>query len=167
MSEDKTNKKIDFAKFIIDHNVALINFADTKASVILATAGVILGLLLFLDVEKINVLITIGIILTVIFLGATIISSLIIILPRLTSKTKIETVIFYKSIIQQNKDEFKEIFKNLDLNSILDDYLGNIYALANIQDKKYTGLKRSLRLMFCSIISLTITLITYFIISNS
>jgi len=164
MSEDTIDKKIDFAKFVINHNVELINFADTKASAILATAGVILGLLLFLDIEKISLLIIVEVIVTVVLLGATIVYSFSVILPRLIPKTKTETAIFYKSIIQQTKDEFKENFKNMDLNSILDDCLGNIHALANIQNKKYTQLRMSLFLMLYSIISLIITLITYFII---
>jgi hypothetical protein len=39
------NEKIDFAKSVLEHNLSLINLADTKAGILLGINGVVLALL--------------------------------------------------------------------------------------------------------------------------
>ncbi len=153
---------IDFVRDVLEHNNSLITLIDTKAGLVLGSAGIILGLLSFFDRtlmvgNTINALfVTIGL------LGSTIIFSFITIFPRLTSKTKGETAIFYASIIQQSKEEYRKMVNGLTPEKIIDDYSDNIFSLAKVQESKFKTLRISLIFMILSVASLIITLHCYF-----
>jgi hypothetical protein len=83
-TDNGDQKKIDFAKEIIDHNMSLVNLADTKAGMLLGINGVIIALLfggatgIVTDITRLLFLIT-GV-----SLGASSIFTVFAIIPRLT-----------------------------------------------------------------------------------
>ena len=163
MNKDIIYERIDFTESILKHNADLVNFADTKAGLILGSAGIMLSLLTFFGKMGLNVYEIFGLIITVILLSITIIFSVLTISPRITKKNKFESAIFYKSIIQQTKTEYKKMVYGMTLEDILDDLLNNIHSMAGIQNKKFGCLRKALLFMIISGISLSITLICYFI----
>ena len=74
---------------------------DTKAGLVLGSAGIILSLLTFFGKIDLNIYEILGLIITAILLSTTIFFSVLTIFPRITKKNKSESAIFYKSIIQQ------------------------------------------------------------------
>ena len=163
MNKNIIYERIDFAESILEHNADLVNFVDTKAGLILGSAGIILSLLTFFGKMDLNVYEIFGLIITVVLLSITIIFSVLTIFPRITKKNKFESAIFYKSIIQQTKTEYKKMVYAMTLEDILDDLLNNIHSMANIQNKKFGCLRMALLFMVISGISLSIILICYFI----
>ena len=163
MNKDTIYEKIDFTESILKHNVDLVNFADTKAGLVLGSAGIILSLLTFFGKIDLNIYEIFGLIITAILLSTTIFFSVLTIFPRITKKNKSESAIFYKSIIQQTKAEYKKMIYAMTLENILDDLLNNIHSMADIQNKKFGYLRKALFFMVISGISLSITLIFYFI----
>lgn len=162
MSDAGITEKTDFLKYILEHNSSLISLIDTKAGLILGSAGIILGLLSFFDKTVMTNNTTYILFITIGLLGSTIIFSFLTIFPRITSKTRNETSIFYASIIQQSKEEYGKIIDALTLEKILNDYSDNIYSLAKIQERKFNHLRISLILMILSVSSLIVTLYCYF-----
>ena len=163
MNKDIMYEKINFAESILKHNTDLVNFADAKAGLILGSTGIILSLLLFFGKMNLNTYVILGLIITVTLLSITIFFSLLVIFPRITKKNKSESVIFYESIIKQSKIEYKKNVHAMTLEDILDDLLSNIYSITNIQNKKFTYLRRALFFMIISGISLPLTIICYII----
>ena len=162
MNEDLDNKKIDFARNILEHNSDLIHLIDTKAGLVLGSAGIILGLLSFFDRSSIVENTTYALFATVVFLGATMVFSFLTIFPRITSKTKTDTAIFYESITQQTEKEYSKIIDSLTREKIIVDYANNIHSLAMIQKRKFRTLRMSLALMMISVGFLMVTLYCYF-----
>src|SRR5579863_4622462 len=144
------DKKIDFAKFIISHNNDLITLADTKSGFILASTGVIMGLLFLMNKHGMNEFTKGGLFATVILLGFTAFFAFNVIRARL-SKKNMETVMYFQTVEKLSKDTYVEKFKSLDNNAILADYLTNIHSISKIQMKKFTNLNRSLYFMFPSV----------------
>ena len=163
MSENLDNKKIDFARNILEHNSDLIHLIDTKAGLILGSSGIILGLLSFFDRSSVVENTMYALFATVMFLGATMIFSFLTIFPRTTPKTKTYTAIFYKSITQQTEEEYSEIIDSLTYEKIIADYTNNIHRLAVVQKRKFKTLRMSLLFMMISIVSLMVTLYGYFV----
>ena len=163
MNKDIIYERIDFTESILKHNTDLVNFADTKAGLILGSAGIILSLLTFFGKIDLNIYEILGLAVTAVLLSMTIIFSVLTIFPRITKKNKFESAIFYKSIIQQTKTEYKKMVHAMTLEDILADLLNNIHSMADIQNKKFGYLRRALFFMIISGISLSITLIFYFI----
>ena len=162
MNEDLDNKKIDFARNILEHNSDLIHLIDTKAGLVLGSAGIILGLLSFFDRSSIVENTTYALFATVVFLGATMVFSFLTIFPRITPKTKTDTAIFYESITQQTEKEYSKIIDSLTREKIIVDYANNIHSLAMIQKRKFRTLRMSLALMMISVGFLMVTLYCYF-----
>ena len=162
MSSNPDQNKIDFAKNILDHNSNLISLIDTKAGLVLGSAGIILGLLSFFDGEILEETI-IPLFLTMSLLLGTIVFSFFTIFPRLTKKFKGETAIFYPAITKLTMDEYKRKLEGISCNDILKDYANNIYSLAGIQERKFNYLRISMVLMIASSVSLVVTLMCYFI----
>ncbi|MDE0526162.1 MAG: DUF5706 domain-containing protein [Thaumarchaeota archaeon] len=162
MNEDLNSKKIDFAKNILEQNSNLIRLIDTKAGLILGSAGIILGLLSFFDHSLVAKNTEYALFATVTFLGATMIFSFLTIFPRTTSKAKTETAIFYESIIQQTEEEYSKTIDILTCEKIIADYARNIHSLARVQKRKFSTLRMSLVLMMISVGSLMVTLYCYF-----
>ena len=162
MSEDLDSKKIDFARNVLEHNSDLIHLIDTKAGLILGSAGIILGLLSFFDRSQAVENTTYALLVTVVFLGATIVFSFLTIFPRITRKVKTDTAIFYESITQQTEEEYSEIIDSLTYEKIIADYANNIHSLARVQKRKFKILRISLSFMMISVVSLMVTLYCYF-----
>lgn len=161
VKNDEIDKKIDFAKFIIDHNNELITLADTKAGFILASAGVIMGLLFLMNKQGMSDFTKGGLLATSILLGITAFFAFTVILPRLT-KNPPKGAIFFQSIRSFSGTEYVDHFKNLTKDEILTDYLNNIFNIAKIQNKKFLFLKTSLCFMIPALVALIITLASYF-----
>ena len=156
-----TDDKINFASDILEHNNSLITLIDTKAGLVLGAAGIILGLLSFFDRDNlgntiISLFVTMGLLL------GTILFSFLTIYPKITSKFKGESAIFYPAIIKLTMKEYESKLKELSSNDILNDYANSIYSLAKVQEKKFQTLRISVCFMIASSISLVITLICYF-----
>lgn len=162
MSKDLDNKKIDFARNVLEHNNNLIHLIDAKAGLVLGSTGIILGLLLFFDRSSVAENTMYILFTTVVFLGATMVFAFLTIFPRTTPKTKTETAIFYESITQQTEEEYSEIIGSLTYEKIIADYANNIHSLAMVQKRKFWTLRMSLVLMMISIGSLMVTLYCYF-----
>ncbi len=162
MSSNSDQNKINFAKNILDHNSDLISLIDTKAGLVLGSAGIILGLLSFFDRETLGNAI-IPLFVTMMLLLGTICFSFFTIFPRLTKKIKGETAIFYPAIVQFTIEEYKTKLENISPEEILKDYINNIYSLAKVQEKKFNHLRISMGLMIASSVSLVVTLMCYFI----
>ncbi len=162
MSKDTMDEKIELVKSILQHNVDLINFADTKAGLILGSAGIIMGLLVFSEKINLDKYLIFGLITTIGFLSATIFFSFLVIFPRITQKTQFESIIFYKSITQQTKEEYRKRVQMMTVENILQDFLDNIYSIADIQSEKFRYLRIALICMIISVISLSGTLICHF-----
>ena len=162
MSEDLDSKKIDFARNVLEHNSDLIHLIDTKAGLVLGSAGIILGLLSFFDRSQTVESTTYALFTTVVFLGATMVFSFLTIFPRINPKTKTYTAIFYESITQQTEEEYSKIMDSLTHKKIVTDYANNIHSLARVQKRKFKTLRISLALMMISVGSLMVTLYCYF-----
>ena len=67
-----------------------------------------MSLLTFFGKIDLNIYEIFGLIITAILLSTTIFFSVLTIFPRITKKNKSESAIFYKSIIQQTKAEYKK-----------------------------------------------------------
>ena len=131
MNKNIIYEKIEFAESILKHNADLVNFADTKAGLVLGSAGIILSLLIFFGKIDLNIYVIFGLGITVVLLSMTIFFSFLTIFPRITKKNKFESAIFYKSIIQQTKMEYRKIIHMMTLEDILDDLLNNIHSMAD------------------------------------
>lgn len=160
-ASNNNQDKIDFAKFIIEHNTELINFADTKAGFILATAGVIMGLLFLMNRDGMNDFTKCTLFATAISLGISAFFAFNVIRARLT-KNPPETSMYFQSIKKLSRDTYITKFKNLDSELILSDYLNNIHSISIIENKKFSNLNISLYFMIPSLILLIITIASYF-----
>ncbi len=161
MSANDEKAKIRFAKDILKHNNTLIRLIDTKARMVLGSAGIILGLLSFLDHDMVVGHAVYVLYVTAGLLVTTVILSFLVIYPRTTSTAKGETAIFYRSIIQQTRKEYHSMLEGITPDGILADYTRNIYSLALVQKNKFRFLKASLISMVLSIVFLAVTLGMY------
>ncbi len=164
MTTNNKDARIDFARDILEHNSALIRLIDTKAGMILGSAGIILGLLSFFAHGMVVGHAVYALCVTVGLLGITVFLSFMVILPRITPKAKGETAIFYESIIQQTEEEYYTMLEEMIPDKILADYARNIHSLALVQKRKFGFLRMSLVFMVLSVASPVVTLILYLIL---
>ncbi|MDA4121840.1 MAG: DUF5706 domain-containing protein [Thaumarchaeota archaeon] len=143
------SEQIDFAKTILAHNQSLVNFADTKAGVILAVDGAILAILASTSASISSGLAQLAAGAALLLIGISAILGFLIIKPRIHAGAP-NTKVFYKAILAQSKEDYKKSFSSTP-QQILDDYLNNIYTLALIQEKKFFYLQESL---YCLILGL-------------
>ena len=94
MNKDTIYEKIDFTESILKHNVDLVNFADTKAGLVLGSAGIILSLLTFFGKIDLNIYEILGLIITAILLSTTIFFSVLTIFPRIIKKINLKVQFF-------------------------------------------------------------------------
>ncbi len=147
--QSSISEEIDFAKSILIHNQGLVNFADTKAGVILAVDGAILAILASTSASISSGLEQLAAGAALLLIGISAILGFLIIKPRIRGGTE-KTKLFYKAILAQSKEDYKKSFSSTP-QQILDDYLNNIYTLALIQEKKFFYLEESL---YCLILGL-------------
>ncbi len=155
------DSKIGFARDVLEHNNTLIHLIDTKAGMVLGSAGIILGLLSFLAHGMAVGHAVYALCATAGLLGTTVFLSFLVIYPRTTPKARGETAIFYESIIQQTGEEYYTTLEGMTPDRILADYAHNIHSLALVQKNKFRFLKMSLVFMVLSVISLVVTLGLY------
>ncbi|MDH5463602.1 MAG: DUF5706 domain-containing protein [Nitrosopumilus sp.] len=161
MPENNIQNKIDFAKFIIEHNTSLINLADTKAGFVLGSVGIILGLLFLMNKENMTDFTNAGIQVTAILLGWAAIHSFDTLRARLT-KNPPDSAIYFQKISKLTKKDYQEMVKNMNEETILEDYLNNANSISKIQETKFNRLNWSLKVMVMALISLLITVTSYF-----
>jgi len=164
MTEENGNEKekIDFVKSILEHNNHLIGLADTKAGFIVTMSGVVLGLLFLLEKDLMIDFTRGGIISTSILLVVSAFFGFNVIRARL-SKNPPQSAIYFQSIEKMTNADYIEYVKKMSEKDILEDYLNNISNISKIQKKKFNNLNWSLRFIIISLISLAITLVSYFI----
>ena len=148
-TSDDQLSSVDFAKWIIDHNQALINLVDTKAGVILAADGAILALLAGSSFTLNSILDQTIVGATLLLIGLSALFGFLVIKPRVFADTP-PTKIFFGSILTKKREEYLGSFRSTP-NQILEDCVNNIYTLALIQRAKFTFLRKSL---YCLLLGL-------------
>ena len=137
------NEKIDFAKSVLEHNLSLINLADTKAGILLGINGVVLALLFGIEKETPTGLSTLFFFPTAILFGVSSIFAISMLIPRL-SREQNRTKIYFLKIKESTREEYIQSWNGLTNDEILIDYIINIYNLANLQTEKYRDLRLSI-----------------------
>ena len=137
------NEKIDFAKSVLEHNLSLINLADTKAGILLGINGVVLALLFGIEKETPTGLSTLFFFLTAILFGVSSIFAISTLIPRLTGEQN-KTKIYFLKIKEFTRKEYIQSWNGLTNDEILTDYIINIYNLASLQTEKYRDLRLSI-----------------------
>jgi pycsar effector protein len=137
------NEKIDFAKSVLEHNLSLINLADTKAGILLGINGVVLALLFGIEKETPTGLSTLFFFLTAILFGVSSIFAISTLIPRLTREQN-KTKIYFLKIKESTRKEYIQSWNGLTNDEILTDYILNIYNLASLLTEKYRDLRLSI-----------------------
>jgi hypothetical protein len=146
-NDEQITTRIEFAKFILEHNQGLIDLADTKASIILGIDGFVL-LFLFnsvhLGAPALKVVASL-------LLISSAVTAFITINPT-TSKSSPPTHIFFGHITKKDRDAYVSDFRAINTDDILKDVTNNIYSLAIIEKAKLHWLKISLSLLILAFI---------------
>ena len=107
-------KKIEFAKFINEHNLQLVNHTDTKTSIIIGIDGVLLGLL-FSSLPSLEYLfILIPFIISVVLLGLSAFYGLWAIFPIINRDPRYRDSMVYHETILGHELTPRHIYKPLD-----------------------------------------------------
>jgi len=147
---DESNaEQIELVKHIYSMNQEILQMADTKSSIILGISGIIISIIIATDVETVTS--------AIVFSLLTSLSQFYAIFPRLSKNSNRRNILFYKGILQFNRNEYEEELKKLDSSALLNDYINNIYTLALIQKKKYFWLKIGFVFLILSIIFISIS----------
>jgi hypothetical protein len=152
------DKRVEFAKTIVEHSQGLINLIDTKAGIILAVDGAILALLAGTTLTVTGLLGHVALVSTVIVIGLSAAAGFFTIIPRSVSGAP-TTHMFYGSIMSKSREEHKSAFTPSP-SDILQDYLDNVYTLALIQKKKFTYLNASLYCLIIGFVPLVVLVIS-------
>ena len=154
-SDYPDEKKIEFALKIFDANFSIIQFADTKASILLGISGVMLSIIVGFGDAKDNWVLIIGLV----FLVLSSVSSLLVIRPRDSSK-QYKTLTFYQGIVANYKSAGEYLIKlqGLQEQNILEDLSKNIFNLSEVLTKKYSFVKLSWFFLLLSFISLILSI---------
>jgi len=139
---ESVDKQIDFARSILSHNQTLINLVDAKAGIILGVDIAILALLLSQSITLHDALGEALFIAGVAIVGLSALLGFLTISPARSAENP-ATSIFFSSIIKKTREEYRATF-TFSPREILNDYLDNIYTLAQIQKAKFVNLYRSL-----------------------
>jgi len=172
--------KREYIKTIFDHNQGLIELADNKASIILGINSILIPLIFGVTSINFMNLVNNGLLMhsfilntfSIIgfsFLVISFIFSILVIKARLSEE--LENYIFFKNIVRQEFEEYKNKIFKLNEEEILDDCLKEIYALAKINEIKYKRYKWTLWMLIFGIGSLfigyfLIAIVNYYIIYN-
>lgn len=159
-NDDTETARIDYAKFVIEHNVSFINLADTKAGILLGINGIVLALLFGIDKTQLSSLSSTLFLFTSVFLAGSSFFAILTIIPRLTQAQN-SSRIYFMSIVQKSKDEFLKDWRELKQQDILRDLGENIHNLAKIQSKKFKYLQVSILLIIVGIGLLVVSLFSY------
>jgi hypothetical protein len=147
---ESVDKEIDFARSILSHNQTLINLVDAKAGIILGVDIAVLALLLSQALTLHDALGESLFIAGVAIVGLSALFGFLAINPARSTDNP-ATSIFFSSIVKKTREEYRATFK-FSPREILDDYLDNIYTLAQIQRAKFVNLSRSLYTLLLGVI---------------
>lgn len=148
LDEDKIGLLTD----IFSSNQETLQMADTKSSFILGISGVVLSIIVPIDTTSFSTYKLYCLDFSVLCLLFSTISQLITIFPR-TNGSSFKNTVFYKGILQYEREEYAKNIKKIDPQKVINDYIESIYDIAIIQNKKFKWLNYG-------IISLTISIIT-------
>jgi hypothetical protein len=152
----------DYLETSFYHSQRLIELADSKASIILGVLIFLIpvnfGVGVFSNSRAISSTI-IGIIyvffvLTTIFFGLSFYYAMMVIKPRLTYTPP--NNIFFGEICKKTQDQYQEIVLKMDSKAIMNDYINENYALAQINKEKYKQFKRSMNFLILGFVFLVI-----------
>lgn len=152
MASNQTIDRIDFAKSILDHNQHLIELADTKAGLLLATDGLILAILASAPGKLVTTSEQFVIGVTVILIGLSALFGFSTVKPRFLRGTP-PTSIYFGSVVEKTREKYKEDFPSSQ-SDILADYLNNIYTLDLILKVKYSNLSKSVYCLLFGLVPL-------------
>jgi pycsar effector protein len=156
MDEDKISEKVTFARFINEQNLQLIGLLDTKTSIIIAINGVILALPFgskdAIVSQELNFIFWSANIL----LGASAITGLLTILPRIKRKEPYSSsLIFHETVLDKGTfDSYKEEWDSLDLQRILQEEIVNVHRLAKALHYQFKLVRLSILFLILAIILL-------------
>lgn len=151
--------QIEYARFAVEHNQEVINLIDLKSGLILGIVGIVISLIFTIDKQRINPLAFCSIIVGGSLFIISGILAFLVIFPRYGNGS--QTKMFFKSIVNEEREKFANSFENLTCQEILKDYTNDLYSLAQIITEKLRFFKWSLILLM---LSLSILLISEFLI---
>jgi len=146
----KTIDRVEDAYKTLERNIAWINHADNKASILLAVVAVLFGSTLFFNnittfiIDDTNYLyIRMVVALTAIAYG--LVSLLSIIFLFLVVKSRInndlkKSLLFFGDIVNMTVEEFKAGFKTLTTDELLDKILEQVFVTSQIASTKFKHL---------------------------
>ncbi len=164
MSSDKANL-IDYIKTIFSHNQQLIELADTKANIVLGINSVLLPLIFGVTSINLLELVTRGFLLQALLLNISSVVALGFLLISVIFSTSVikgriymdlKSNIFFQNIIETNIDDYIANVTMMNEDSIIEDYLREIYTLADINREKYEKHKWSLRFLVLGVFSIVL-----------
>ncbi len=179
MSNNNKENQLDYIKTIFSHNFSLIQLADTKANILLGINSILIPVIF--GVMGLNFYTLLGggyliqaislnsfSLISLLSLAFSFIFSIMVIKARYIGD--LSNNLFFKNIIDQKFDEYREIILKSDENYIKDDFIKEIYSIAQINKKKYKNYDYSLWFMLLGIGFLIfgyvfITIINFSIIS--
>ncbi len=170
------NQKLGVLKFINDKNFQLIQLADSKATSILGINGLMLTVLFaiggfipdFFSFTTIVDYIRLGLLgAYLIFAAGSLIFSILTISPLVEATGKpIKDIFYYNHILQYaNADEFAEEVKERlnDSDSLIRSLSDQNYAVALVDKRKYTNIRRCILFVFISFIIFIALIVVMFI----
>lgn len=159
MDEEKNrgNDRINCIKYIFDCNQNLIQMADTKVGVLLATNAIIISLSATRRLEEYGGCSEI-MILAIMLSGFSSFMLLLTMFPRVSENAH-DTVVFYKGILKYSREDYILKMEKMTDDELLKDYSDNIYDLALIQREKYRYLILGLISLVFSIVLIGLSVV--------
>jgi len=154
-NQEQRSRRMEFARFILEHNQTLIGLADTKASIVLGIDGIVLALLFGDNSLPSNMGLKI---LTALLLALSAVSAFLTIKPRTIEGTPASNI-FFGTIRKKTREAYVSDFRSINDEAILDDCTNNIYTLATIEAAKFHYLKISLYLLMLAFVPLGLMLL--------
>lgn len=160
MDEKKNhgNDKTDLIKHIFDCNQNIIQMADTKVGILLATNAIIISLFATRGLHTYGMYSGICMIFAIMLSAFSSFMLLLAMFPRV-SENRHDTVIFYKGILKYSQKRYVSKMTEIRDDELLKDYSNSIYDLALIQKKKYRYLILGLASLVFAIILIALSLV--------
>ncbi len=158
----------DYTKTVFKHNQNLIQLADNKASIIISVISVLIPIIFGMDVfistndqiSNFKAFLYISFIISVVLLAITFSFAILVIVAR--TKEEYGDLIFFANIKKKKIEEYEVFIKTLNKKLILEDYIKENYAIAQINSKKYNMFKISLLFLSISVLFLIFKYIILF-----
>ncbi|MGC1120007.1 MAG: Pycsar system effector family protein [Candidatus Methanofastidiosia archaeon] len=140
--DETTKVKMDFGKLVHNHNMKMIEMADVKGGLIITFSGVLIGVSLYIESPGDSFSGVIRLIASLFLLGAALLSFFVI-YPRLHTEEK-KTNFFFQEIIETGRTGYISGIIKSSSNELLENLFGDIFTLAEIEEKKYRYLRISM-----------------------